>query len=81
MVDLVIWSGSLRVDIRFFRSLCDCRVRRPLIPVVQFDDLADERQGTSGLDYNVENYDGRVREPTRQSPRMQPNPPKTHHGN
>ncbi len=65
MVDLVIGLGSLRVDIRFFRSLCDCRVWRPLIPVVQFDDLSDERQGTSGLDYNVENYESRVREPTR----------------
>ena len=75
MVDLV---GKPRVDIQFFRSFCDYRVRRPLISVVRFGDLSDERQGTSGLDYNVENYGGRVREPTRQLPRSQPNPPKTH---
>ena len=71
MVDLVIGLGSLRVDIQFSRSLCDSRLRRPLIPIVQFEDLADKGQGTSSVDYNVANYGGRVHEPTRQSPRSQ----------
>ena len=58
MVDLVIGLGSLRVDIQFSRSLCDSRLRRPLIPIVQFDDLADKGQGTSSVDYNVASYGG-----------------------
>ena len=60
VVDLVIGLGSLRVDIYFLRSLCDSRLRRPLISIVQFDDLSDERQGKSIADYNAASHGGRV---------------------
>ena len=53
MVDLVIGLVSLRVDIYSLRSLGDSRLRRTLISIIQLDDLSDERQGISLVDYNV----------------------------
>ena len=60
VVDLVMGLVSLWVDIYSLRSLCDCRLRRPLISIVQFDDLADECQGKSSVDYNAASHGGRV---------------------
>ena len=60
MVDLVIWLVSLRVDIYSLRSLGDSRLRRTLISIIQLDDLSDEHQGISIVDYNVGSHGGRV---------------------
>ena len=60
MVDLVIGLVSLRVDIYSLRSLGDSRLRRTLISIIQLDDLSDERQGISIVDYNVGSHGGRV---------------------